>query len=63
LRGALGERASALSEFGVLAGGTARASAPLSTALTLTAVATVAFGVGAEALLRVADRATMLIAG
>jgi NADH-quinone oxidoreductase subunit N len=41
----------------------ASGSAPLSTALTLTAVATVVFGVGAEPLLRVADRATMLIAG
>jgi NADH-quinone oxidoreductase subunit N len=38
------------------------ASAPLLVALTATSVATVAFGVAAEPLLRVADRATMLIA-
>jgi NADH-quinone oxidoreductase subunit N len=42
-------------------GGSMRASAPLLGALTLATVATVGFGVGAEPLLRVADRATMLI--
>lgn len=40
---------------------TAAPSAPLVGALAATSVATVAFGIGAEPLLRVADRATMLL--